>query len=153
MGSAVGLDGRGRGQSTTLQYTLTLAVATLVVTGLFVAAGDLVTSEREQVVRTELEVVGQQLAGELSAADRLVRSSEGTQALAINVSLPPEVTGAGYTVAVSDDGTDQWINLTAASPDVSVSVRVDTGTDLADGSVQGGDLSIVYDGSALEVRS
>lgn len=143
-----------RGQSTTLDYTLGLAVATLVVTGLFFAAGEFVTDQRERVVRTELGVVGQQLADEFVAADRLVQAGDSTGALSLDATLPATVTGTGYTVSVDSAGSTRWINLTAADPSVTVSVQFETTTPIDPGSVGGGTVRIVYDPAAghLEVR-
>jgi hypothetical protein len=145
-----------RGQSVALEYTLALGVASLVITGLFLAAGDFVTSQREQVVRTELGVVGEQLAGEVVSADRLVRAGESTSTLSINASLPRTIAGAGYVVEVANTGggASQWLNLTTRDPEVSVAVRLETATDLAPTRVQGGRIEIRYDPVAdrLEVR-
>lgn len=142
-----------RGQSTALDYTLSLAVASLVITGLLVAAGDFVTHQREEVVRTELGVVGEQLAGEVAAADRLVRASD-TESLSLNASLPETVAGASYTVAVDDTATGEWLNLTSQDPDITVSVRLETETPLDPDTVGGGRIRVVYDPVAehLEVR-
>lgn len=144
-----------RGQSTSLDYTLSLAVAALVVTGLFAAAGDFVSEQRERVVRTELGVVGQQLASEVVAADRLVRAGDETRHLAVNATMPRRVAGTGYTVTVAGAGGTHWLNLTTEDPPVSVSVRVETETDVATGSVDGGKIDVVYDPATdrLEVAS
>jgi len=142
-----------RGQSTALEYTLALAVASLVVTGLLLAAGDFVTDQREGVVRTELGVVGEQLAGEVAAADRLVGSGD-TGALALDTSLPETVAGASYTIAVDDTVTGQWLNLTSQDPDITVAVRLETETALDPDTVEGGQVRVVYDAGDdhLEVR-
>lgn len=126
------------------------------VTGLFLAAGDFVTTQREQVVRTELGVVGEQLAGEVAAADRLVQAGNSTSQLSLNTSLPRTVAGASYVIEVSNTGggASQWLNLTTENPAVSVSVRLETETDLAPGRIQGGNVELRYDTGAtqLEVR-
>ncbi|WP_436909966.1 DUF7266 family protein [Halosimplex marinum] len=140
-----GLPSANRGQSTALEYTLALAVASLVITGLLVTAGDFVTQQRSEVVRTELGVVGQQLAGDVVAADRLARAGASTETVAVNASLPGTVAGAGYNIEVADTGSGQWLNLSTADPSVSVSVRFETDTAVATGSVSGGDVSVVYD--------
>jgi len=128
-------------------------VASLAITGLFLAAGDFVTDQREEVVRTELGVVGEQLAGEVLAADRLVQSGD-TGTLALETSLPDDVAGASYTVAVADTPTGQWLNLTSQDPDITVTVRLETETPLEPDTVGGGRVSVVYDPGAdhLEVR-
>ncbi|WP_135364427.1 DUF7266 family protein [Halosimplex halophilum] len=148
----VGIPGL-RGQSTALEYTLSLAVASLVITGLFLAAGEFVTDQRDGVVRTELGVVGEQLAGEVAAADRLVRASD-TDSLSLEASLPETVAGASYTIAVDDRATGQWLNLTSQDPDITVTVRLETETDLRPDTVPGGRVTLVYDAGAdrLEVR-
>ncbi|WP_164471522.1 DUF7266 family protein [Halosimplex salinum] len=148
------LGGAVRGQSTALEYTLSLAVASLVITGLLMAAGDFVTDQRRDVVRTELGVVGEQLAGEVSAADRLVRAGEPTGRFSANASLPSTVAGAGYNIEIGNAGSSEWLNLSASDPDVSVEIRLETETDLKTDRIQGGRVSVVYDPSAnrLEVR-
>lgn len=147
------LTGGTRGQSVALEYTLSLAVASLVITGLFLAGGDFVTSQRERVVRTELGVVGEQVAGEVAAADRLVQAGETSQ-LSVNASLPSTIAGSRYTVAVDDTGTDRWVNVSTDDPEVTVSVRLRTETPLEPGAVDGGRLTVVYDptGPNLEIR-
>lgn len=142
-----------RGQSTALEYALALAVASLAITGLFLAAGDFVTQQREEVVRTELGVVGEQLAGEVLAADRLVQAGD-TGTLTLDTSLPDAVAGASYTIAVADTPTGQWLNLTSQDPDITVTVRLETETPLDSDTVGGGRVSVVYDPGAdhLEVR-
>ena len=149
---ADGLTGAVRGQSTALEYTLALALASLVITGLFLAAGDFVTNQREDVVRTELGVVGEQLADELVAADRLVQAGNTTNTLSVDVSMPATVAGADYVVEIGDTGSSQWLNLTSSDPEVAVTVRLETETDVETGRVQGGRVSIVYESGKLAVR-
>lgn len=145
--------GGGRAQSTALDYTLSLALATIVITGLFIAAGDFVSSQRERVVRTELGVLGERIIADLTAADRLVEAGSGSTTVIVNQSLPQQVTGVPYRITVNVNGGDQWMNLSTQTPDVSVAIRFDTGTAVAERSVTGGDVSVVYTGGKLEVRS
>jgi len=150
---ATGIDGRA--QSTSLDYTLSLAIAALLVTGLVTAASGFVADSREQVVRTELEVVGEHVANELVAADRLARAGAETNTLTVSKPLPARVAGAGYSIETNTDGSTQWVNLTASDPDVTVSVRVRTATPIAETAIAGGTVTITYDPSAdeLEVSS
>lgn len=141
-----------RGQSVALEYTLSLAVASLVITGLFLAAGDFVTSQREDVVRTELGVIGEQLAGDIAAADRLAQAGETTGALSINASIPSTVAGASYVIEVQQTGSSTWLNLSTEDPDVLVRVRLETETPVKNDRIQGGEVSVVYASNQLEVR-
>ena len=56
-----------RGQSVPLGYALSIGITTLLVIALVFTAGGYVEDQRERVVRTELGVVGQQLASDVSA--------------------------------------------------------------------------------------
>jgi len=144
-----------RGQSTSLDYTFSLAIAALLVTGLVTAAGGFVADSREQVVRTELEVIGEHVANELVAADRLAEAGSTTESLTVTKPLPSRVAGTGYSIETNTDGSTQWVNLTASDPDVTVSVRVRTATPIAETAIDGGDVTVTYDPSAdqLEVSS
>jgi hypothetical protein len=146
-----------RGQSTTLDYTLSLAVATLVLTALFTTAGDFVTDQRQDVIRTELSVIGQHVASEVTAADRLVQSGDADRLVA-NRSLPDRATGSSYSIDIADaPGGPQLrqVTLSTENPEVSVTVRFRTATDLVETAVQGGDVTVVYDPGSdeLEVQS
>jgi hypothetical protein len=148
--------GTDRGVSTALGFVLSLTVTTILISGLLIAGGSLVDGERNQTVRNELRVIGQQMAADLTAADRLARlSDEGT--LQIARGFPETVTGARYTVTVSSVGGDAYqLALATRQPDVSVTVGfvsatpVDTGTGFT-----GGDVVITYDHSVgtLEVQN
>lgn len=144
-----------RAQSTTLDYVLTLGVTALVITGLVTVTSDFVNSQREQVIGTELSVVGEQITAKLVAADTLVRAGNHTDRLVMNGSMPRRVAGVSYTVSVTDTGSSRWLNLTSHGPDVAVAVKLETGTEVATGSVSGGNVDIVYDPTTdrLEVRS
>lgn len=64
-------DGDDRGVSMTVSYILGLSIAFLLVIGLFLTAGDFVTEQRETSIRTEMEVLGEQIATDITLADRM----------------------------------------------------------------------------------
>jgi len=134
-----------RGVSFTLNYVLTLGIAALLVTGLIVAAGDYVGSQRESVVRSELEVVGHQLAAALEQADRLVRAGD-TEELRLNHTAPAEIAQSTYTVEVDPDpgSPESDLHLNATELDVTVTVEAETTTSLAATAVEGGSVTIEY---------
>jgi hypothetical protein len=146
-----------RGVSTALGYVLSLAIASLLISGLMIAAGGYVQSEREQVVRSELNVIGQTLIADLEGADRLASSIDGE--VTVRSTLPRRVGSSAYTIEIRDDGYDGLIGnpremvLSAASVDVSVRFRVVTNTTLdANGAtVDGGELVIEYDSGTGEL--
>lgn len=59
-----------RGTSTTLSYVLTLSIATVLVGGLIVAGSTFVKDNREEVIRQELQVIGEHIASNIEQVDR-----------------------------------------------------------------------------------
>lgn len=146
-------DAGERAVSTTMGYVLVLGIVTLLLTGLLFASTDFVTDQREGTVRNELRVVGQQVADDLAAADRLVRASDGGTAVTVARDLPDEVTGSPYTVDVDlGAGPPVTVVLESSDPEVTVEVNVWVETDVAASTVTGGRIEVVYTGSALEVQ-
>lgn len=142
-----------RAVSTAVGYVLSLAISSLLISGLMLAAGGFVEGQREQVIRSELRVVGQTLIADTEGADRLASAIDGD--VRVKSTLPRRVGSSVYSITI-DDGpfTDtRRIELTAASVDVSVDLLLVTDTPVDKGTVEGGELVIVYDGSSLEVRS
>lgn len=143
-----------RAVSTTLGYVLTLGITMLLITGLVAAAGTYVETQREQVIRSELTVIGEQLSADLGAIDRLARTW-GTDREVVTRQLPTDVAGTSYTVEVVNPGppgSGSYLRLTSTDPELTVEVDLELNTAIAGGSVGGGDLEIVYDGTDLEVH-
>jgi hypothetical protein len=131
-----GLAGDERGQSITLSYTLGIGIATILVTGLLIAGAGFVSDQRERAAEVELRVVGQQLASDVEATDRLVQSGDRNTAVSISRSLPQSVAGSGYTVELVEQ-SDPYIRLESQQQDVVVRIEFSNQT-AVDGSVVGG---------------
>lgn len=138
-----------RALSTTMGYVLTLAITTALVTGLFVATGDMVQDREDGVVREELNVVGAQLAADIEAADRLARTD--AERVVVETHLPERVAGLQYRIRVDPGPTTQLV-LSPTSSAVSVAVPVGNVTDVRGVTVSGGDVRVVLAGDELEVR-
>lgn len=142
----------GRGQSVALDYTLGLAVGFLLITGLIIAGGDYVTDQRNRAQQQELRVVGQQVAADIEAADRLAVSSTNGD-VRVERTLPSTVARSSYTIEVTDEDDP---SLVLASQSSSVSVRIDltNQTALAPTTITGGRVVVDYTTSdELELRS
>lgn len=141
-----------RAVSSTLNYVLSLSIASLLVTGLLLAGGSFVQDRQEQVIRSELEVIGQQIASDINRADRLQTAGNGDTTVVINQSFPSRITGTGYDIALRPD--DDELVLTAVDPEVEVSVHVQTQTPLAESNADGG-VVVVRDNSSggLEITN
>ncbi len=147
-----------RAVSTAVSYTMTLGITTLLITGLLVAGGTFLETQTEETSRTELTVIGQQLAGLVSSADGLaVSTSEGS--FTMRREMPRTVAGSTYVVNITDETTpsaDRYryrltLNATAGGSDV---VEVTTETPVATPAFNGGPIRVDYNttGNTLEVR-
>lgn len=138
-----------RGVSTVLGFVLTLGITSLLVIGLLVGTSGFVDGQRQSTIRDEMQVLGQQVAADIAAADRLVRA--GGDTVAIDRPLPSDVTGLSYQMTI-DAGPPVTITLATSNPDVSVEVTVRTVTDVAGGTtLNGGDIEVVYDQGSDEL--
>ena len=144
--------GRDRGVSTTLGYVLTLAITAILVSGLLVAVGSFVNGQNERVTESELEVVGQRLATDLEAADRLAEAGESTTTVAVRSRLPETVAGRTYRIAVNESGSDRLV-LSTRDPRVSVAVAVVTDAPVSNATLGGGSVRVALDGETLEVSN
>jgi hypothetical protein len=144
----VGWRGDDRGVSTALGYVLNVGVAAILVTMLLFSAGSLVETQRDRAVETELRVVGDRVAADLAAADRLARASDGGR-VRYAVEAPPRVAGFGYDVHVNESGN---VVLDADRSDVIITVEFQTEIPVENATVSGGDFVVVYEGDRLEVE-
>lgn len=145
-----------RGVSAVLGYVMMLGITTLLITGLLFAAGNFVENQQDRAIRAEFQVVGNRIAADIAAVDRLALASQGDGRAELLVELPPRAASQTYSIEVSDAPPDNVsvisLNTTTGGTEVSVNVRVKSATPLAEGTVDGGRIRIAYDGSQLEVR-
>jgi PKD repeat protein len=127
-----------RGVATTVNYVLAIAITTVLISSLLVAAAGYVDDRRERAARAELETVGSSLAADIAEADRLSRQG-------MDVTLrarQPELSAAdSYTATLTTDcpaGQDACLELQSSGPTVTVVVPVTNETPLSLGSMAGG---------------
>ena len=147
-----------RAVSTALSYVLTLTIVTLLVSGLFISTSSFVDGQRERAIQSEFEVIGNRVAANLAAADRLAQSLDGSGHVSIAESLPDSVAGSTYRITVSKNGGgppyDLTLQLASTDPRVNVSVSVRTQTEVVESTVVGGEVTVVLTASdKLEVRN
>lgn len=133
-----------RAVSTTLGYVLTLGITAILVSGLLFAAGNFVEEQREDVIQTELDIVGEQIASHIHAADRLNQSGEGETEVLITQPFPAEVTRNPYDITLVEE-EDPYLLLESRRPDVSSKVPLTNTTAVAQSSASGGTIQIEYD--------
>lgn len=132
-----------RGLSTALGYVLTLGITVILVSGLFITGGNFVEDQREEVIRTEMNIIGEQVATHVNAADRLNESSAYEANVSIEQRFPPTVVGTEYRISLEEAGPT--LRLTTEQPNVEITVPVTSTTTVADSSASGGTIVIEYD--------
>lgn len=148
---------RDRGQSVSINYTLSLVIVTLLISGLFMAMSDFLDNEREHVTRSELEVLGNRIAADIATTDRLARTTRTDAQVEVRTNIPTEVAGSQFGVTITSsspagiDHYDVEIQLKAPVVGVSKNVSTRTSTEVVGSTLNGGRYEVVYDGSTLEV--
>ena len=144
-----GPGGTDRAVSVTVGYVMTLAISTLLLSGLFVAGGSFVETQRERATQGELTVVGERVAADLGTVDRLAASAASPADLTVNrsLTLPNRAAGTGYRIRVSASGTEGTVVLESDRSDRTVEVpfRSSEGVAVRNATVDGGDLRIWWD--------
>ncbi|SEH55373.1 hypothetical protein SAMN05192561_10677 [Halopenitus malekzadehii] len=146
-----------RAVSTVVGYVLGLIIASLLISGLFVAGGDLLTEQQTAAATTGFEVAGERVATGYADADRLVETADASAsdpgtAPAVSVAVPirSRIAGDGYTVRVTGTGGGDppytaTIHLENTDGSATYTTRVVTHTPIRDASVAGGPIVIRYD--------
>jgi hypothetical protein len=113
-----------RATTTTVNYLLAIGIVSLLVSGLLIAGGGVLDDQRQGAVRDQLDTVGNRMAGEIVAVDRLSRSGGD---VTITVDRPEQVGGSTYRAElVTGPGcsSPSCLELTATATDTTVTVPV-----------------------------
>jgi len=147
-----------RAVSSTLSYTLTLAITAILITGLLTAGGAFVSDQRETVVRSELRTVGQQMAADIERADRLVRAADTSGATTVRITdqYPDRLAGTTYSTELVSNApgpAKQELVLEAVDPDVRVTVSMYLQSDVGNSNAGSGAMAVRYTGSELVIEN
>lgn len=144
--------GTDRAVSVTVGYVMTLAVSTLLLSGLFIAGGSFVETERERAAQGELTVIGERIAADLGTVDRLAASASSREELTINrsLTLPDRVSGTGYRIRIEATNSAGTVALESDRTDATVEVPFRTSRNLSvrNATLNGGELRIWWDSDA-----
>jgi hypothetical protein len=145
-----------RALSSPMTHVLTIAIVTVLVSGLLVAAGSTLADQREHAAEEQLETIGHRLSLELATAERLAaRGTGGTATL--RADHVDRVTGRFYTVRLTDDpdacgGVEPCLVLQSSDPDARVAVPVRVDAAVTESTVPGGRVVVVHDGDAVRLE-
>lgn len=157
---AGGSSDASRAVSTAMSYALVLGIVTLLLTGVIAGFAPLVENQRAEATHSTLEVLGNDLAGDVGNADHLASATGGDGTVVLRTRLPDRVGGSPYEIEVTEVDPDSDANryeILVTSPDretsAAVGLRTTTPVDAAaTDTLDGGPVEIVYDGTALVVR-
>lgn len=159
-GSAI-RPGRDRGVSTVLAYVLGLGITAMLIAGLMLSAGSFVQTQEERVIRTELNVVGEQVGAQLVETDRLVGAAEDGS-VTVEVDLPASVAQRPYRIRIDNrTGSAPFTGgprpftyalvLSAEGGPTETTATIRTRTPIVEGVVSGGDLVVASRSGADDV--
>lgn len=131
-----------RAVSMSVQYVILLSIVALLSAGLFATTGGFVHSQQDLAVHDGLQTVGERLATDLTAADRLAASSGGNGSFEMTVDAPRRIAGSTYLIHVDQSGT---LTLESVQPSITVTVPVPLDGNVTPTTVSGGPLVIHYD--------
>jgi seryl-tRNA(Sec) selenium transferase len=144
-----------RAVSTAVSYVLIVSLALLLTTGLVLGTESLIEDQREETIRQQLEVVGQQLAGTVMTVDRFNETEAVPQTATVTRQFPERIAGSQYRITVAADSPDDGrytIYLDAVDTNVNVSVPVRAAdTDVRSTRLNGGTVRVAYVDATAEV--
>jgi hypothetical protein len=149
------IERRDRAISITFGYVIALAITTVLIAGLLTAGSTFLRDQREDVVRAEFQEIGQQLAHDITAADRAQQSATGNDSIRIRSELPQDIGGQSYRVLIRPRGGDRHqIVMRANNPSVNQTVTFRAQSDIDTSAVAGGTVVIrSVNATTLEVTN
>lgn len=149
--------GEDRGLSVAVNYTLSLVIVAMLMSGLFMSMSSVLVSEREQTVQGEFDVLGNRVAADISAADQLASTTGGSGSVEIHTTIPSQVAGTDYLVQIASVAVGDYylvvIEFESRQVAVTREITVKTQHEVATASFSGEDYVIEFVGGKLEVRS
>lgn len=142
-----------RGVSTVVGYILAISITTALVAALSLSVGGVIDTQKEAVMETQLQIIGEQSATTITEVDRTVTHNDGNVGtIRREIDLPSRVAGEQYNMTVSESGDHYQITVRAVGSEqiVVAATSFDTTTDIDVGgsTVQGGTVVVEYDESS-----
>lgn len=144
-----------RGQSIAINYTFSLIIVSVLMSGLFIAMSGFLDNERENVTRSEFDVLGNRIAADIATVDRLALTTSGDADVRVRTEIPPTVAGTEYEVTITSTPVSGAfeVEIELRAQDVSIVKNVSTRTRLpvTTSTFGGGAFEVSSDGSTIEV--
>lgn len=141
-----------RGVSSAVSYTLAIGITIVLVGGLVFTFGGLLDGNLDRTTDSELRVLSEGVATELTKVDNIANRTDDTGTYATLLQAPTDIAGQSYTITVGDE-TCQGLDgpcVLVETDDRSHHVPINSSHELT-GSVDGGDFWIVVTGDTIEL--
>lgn len=148
-----------RAVSVTITHVLTIAITTILISGLLIGTGTLLDSQKDRATFDEKSTIGDRLATEITSVSQSAERHPDDEVV-VRTEHPRRLSGGQYFVHLYDDpdecetwGHEQCLVLESGQTDSNVEVpfKLD-GTDIDGTTVQGGDIWIHYDGDTVTLK-
>lgn len=147
--------GDTRAVSPAVTQALAIGISTILITGLLVGGTTFINTKTDNTVRAGLQDVGSGVTSDLVRLDQY-NGSASTGTIAYTSDYPDRVGGESYRIRLIPRADFTTIFVNSTSSELQTKVRFATETAVCGGTVQSGQLEIVYNTSAtpdcLEVR-
>lgn len=144
-----------RGTSITVTHVLVLAITTLLVAGILTAASGLIDGQRDRAATEQVEIVGERLVTELERTDQLANATPNAT-VTLRTDHPERIVGSQYRLYLTTTpgvcSTRVCLVLNVSDPEVRRTIPWSNRTRVVAASVRGGDVNVVYNGTALTLE-
>lgn len=140
-----------RGISTVISHILALGIVGILVVGLLLGVGGLLEGKQATASAEELDAVGNRIASDVVAADRL---AQGGGTVTVDASGPRSAAGGQYTVHIAPGPTagTATLSLTTARSGPSTAITIDVETTVVEGRAAGDSVSVVVEDEELTLE-
>jgi len=132
-----------RAVSIAITHALTIAITTILVSGLLLASGPFLDAQEQRVSQDQLNEIGSSVATQISTVDRLADSGDDVETT-VTVQYPTRIVdNYEYTVELREEGDRTIVEVSSEGVDRASSFQLQTNTDIDNGSsTDGPDIEI-----------
>lgn len=137
-----------RGVSSALSYALIVVLTVSLTAGLVFGTSSMIDEQRDRVAQDQVDAIGQRLAATISTVDRLNTTEPQPDTAAITREFPRRVGGLQYRIKTAAVDSNRWrlyVEVREAAINRTFTVRLRSGVELEETTVNGGPLRVFYD--------
>lgn len=131
-----------RAVSVAVTHALTIAITTVLVSGLLIASGGLLDTQKQHIGQDQLEEIGSDATSHIDSFDRMNQKAADVET-AVEPEYPHRVVESyRYEFHLHDNGDYGTLEISSDQLGVSAEFDIETATELRESSVSGNDVEI-----------